>query len=291
MARMSLPDLLPRGLLLLPLFLLACGRDEKLPEPPKAEVREAQVRVEATDDRVRFLLDSPKAYPVTVTLRVKASNLQGSQRLPYVRSVQAAKDEFLFELQRSDAARPYDYSYKLRWQCGDKRAVHDSTQVYRLPYADGDAHELIQGPGGSYSHQDASYHAYDFEMPEGTEVLAARAGVVCATKADSNIGGPDHRYDSDANYVAVVHGDGTVGWYLHLRKEGASVYPGDVVAAGQRLGYSGNTGYSARPHLHFQVHRPLNGDTYRSLQIRIATDRGVFEAMETGERYRAVALP
>ena len=274
--------------LLLPLLLSACGREEKAAVTTAAEIRVAAVRAEASDNGVRFLLDSPAAYPVTVTVKVESSNLKSEQRLPYNQSMRNARNLPLFEMRRADAARPFDYRYEARWGCGDKRAVHDNLHVYRLPFQVGSSFVRIQGPGGEYSHQGAGYYSYDFGMPEGTPVLAARAGVVCSTKSDSNVGGPDRRYQDDANYVQVVHDDGTVGWYLHLQQHRVNVQPGEQVAAGQLLGFSGNTGFSAQPHLHFQVHRPLTADTYRALQLRIATSLGVKDRMEQGELYGAV---
>jgi murein DD-endopeptidase MepM/ murein hydrolase activator NlpD len=41
--------------------------------------------------------------------------------------------------------------------------------------------------------------------------------------------------------------------YAHLELEKAQVYPGLAVVAGQKIGYSGNTGFSTGPHLHFAV--------------------------------------
>ena len=41
--------------------------------------------------------------------------------------------------------------------------------------------------------------------------------------------------------------------YAHLALETAQVYPGLKVYAGQLIGYSGNTGFSSGPHLHFAV--------------------------------------
>ena len=273
--------------LLLPLLLSACGREEKA-AVTATEIRVPALRDQASDSGVRFLLDSPAAYPVTVTVKVEAGNMKSDQRLPFTQSVQDARGLPLFEMRRADASRPSEYRYAMRWGCGDKRAVHDNSHVYRLPYPVGSSFVLIQGPGGSFSHQGPSFYSYDFGMPEGTPVLAARAGVVCNTKSDSNIGGPDRRYENDANYVQVVHDDGTVGWYLHLQQHRVNVSPGEQVAAGQLLGYSGNTGFSGQPHLHFQVHRPLTADTYRALQLRIVTSLGVKDSMEQGELYGAV---
>jgi murein DD-endopeptidase MepM/ murein hydrolase activator NlpD len=67
-------------------------------------------------------------------------------------------------------------------------------------------------------------------------------------------------YIDKANTVAIVHDDGTVAEYAHLSPGPDSVKPGQRVAAGELLGYSGNTGYSSGPHLHFIVSRPTVAD-------------------------------
>jgi murein DD-endopeptidase MepM/ murein hydrolase activator NlpD len=57
----------------------------------------------------------------------------------------------------------------------------------------------------------------------------------------------------------VLHEDGTMAVYAHLQPESVIVRPGQRVNTGQRLGASGNTGFSTGPHLHFalQVNRGM----------------------------------
>ena len=54
-------------------------------------------------------------------------------------------------------------------------------------------------------------------------------------------------------HVRVLHIDGTMAVYAHLQPESVMVHPGQRVRVGQRLGASGNTGFSTGPHLHFSV--------------------------------------
>ncbi len=50
----------------------------------------------------------------------------------------------------------------------------------------------------------------------------------------------------------VKHADGISTLYAHLSVQSVAV--GDAVTTGEILGYSGNTGYTTGPHLHFGVY-------------------------------------
>lgn len=78
----------------------------------------------------------------------------------------------------------------------------------------------------------------------GTPVAAAKAGTVSFAG-----GNPCCSY---GYYVVVDHGDGFQTLYAHFSSIAVSV--GQYVEQGQLLGYSGITGYSTGPHLHFEVH-------------------------------------
>eukprot|EP00966_Prymnesium_polylepis_P097034 2247817-Prymnesium_polylepis.1 len=111
----------------------------------------------------------------------------------------------------------------------------------------------IQGNHGTLSHHGELCFAYDFVMPVGTPVIAARGGVVVAA-CDSFRGcgnTPDDK--AKANYVSLRHADGLYSRYYHLRHRGAKVRVGEHVEQGQLIALSGNTGYSGGPHLHFDV--------------------------------------
>ncbi len=125
--------------------------------------------------------------------------------------------------------------------------------VYSLPVEESDF-ELGQGFHGGYSHGDeANRYAIDLIVEEGTPVLAARDGVVVAAMAGHAEGGADRALADQANYVRVLHEDGSMALYAHLREGGVSVRSGDQVHLGQVLGYAGSTGFSSGPHLHFAV--------------------------------------
>jgi len=80
---------------------------------------------------------------------------------------------------------------------------------------------------------------------EGDTVVAAAAGTVSRVQ---NLGNRSYGL-----WVEVNHGSGYVTRYAHLSSE--SVFVGQRVARGQRIGAVGNTGGSSGAHLHFEVRR------------------------------------
>lgn len=147
---------------------------------------------------------------------------------------------------------------------GDPNTVSDPKYQYQLPFPQGKSYRLIQGNDSRFTHNDpGSKYAYDFEMPVGSYVSAARGGVVGYVEEQYKTSGIDQSYLDQGNKIMVCHDDGTVGVYAHLKNEGALVEVGEHVFAGQVIALSGNTGFSTEPHLHFVV---IAGD--KSVPIR-----------------------
>jgi murein DD-endopeptidase MepM/ murein hydrolase activator NlpD len=159
----------------------------------------------------------------------------------------------LCELAPMNPTRPYNFRYNYKFVLGNVLLrQYDSTYNYDLPYRQGAGHQVYQGYNGSFSHQ--GQYALDFTMPEGTAILAAREGVVVKVEQNNSVGCPEETCKQFGNYIQVYHPDGTFAEYIHLRKGGATVRPGDTVRKGDIIGYSGNTGWSSGPHLHFDCY-------------------------------------
>lgn len=151
--------------------------------------------------------------------------------------------------------------------------AQDKKVSYRLPWEEGKSHICTQGNNGGLSHNGSERYAFDFDMAEGTKVCAAREGKVLAIKEDLEGGGLKPEYRGKANYVYIDHGDGTVGRYVHLKKDGALVQVGDHVHQGDVIGLSGATGYVTGPHLHFVVYK--GGESVPIKFDDVETDGGV----------------
>jgi murein DD-endopeptidase MepM/ murein hydrolase activator NlpD len=143
----------------------------------------------------------------------------------------------------------------------------DPAARYRLPFDPSVPRQLVQGVGGTFSHQGPAKYSFDFRMPEGTPVLAARGGTVTWVVDSYTRGGLLKSLMAKANVVTVLHDDGTFASYVHLSPQ-AAVKPGDRVEPGQLLGKSGNTGYTGAPHLHFSVWAADEQGKGRSVDIR-----------------------
>jgi hypothetical protein len=122
-----------------------------------------------------------------------------------------------------------------------------------VPLAGGIEADVSQGNDGSFSHSGDQRWAYDFDVPEGTPVVAAAGGVVVWVADASETWGATEAFRNFANYVLVDHGGGLYSAYVHLAKDSVLVVAGDVVDAGQLLGRTGMSGQMTGPHLHFHV--------------------------------------
>ena len=149
---------------------------------------------------------------------------------------------------------------------------YDSDYVYDLPYLKREKFLLSQGYNGWQTHQNQK--ALDFKMPEGTEVLAAREGYVIELKQDSNTGCPDRSCAKDGHFAKIIHSDGTIAEYYHIRMNGAKVKFGDKVEKGQIIALSGNTGWSYGPHLHFMCYLPRSKGKNISIKTLFRVDDG-----------------
>ena len=162
---------------------------------------------------------------------------------------------------------------------------HNDDYLYRLPYADAASFPVIQGFGSKLSHRGAEYFTVDFGMDVGTPVYAARDGVVALFEDSHDAGCWHEECGRLANFVVLLHDDGTTGEYYHLQRGSVVVALGQHVRRGQLLARSGNTGYSNVPHLHFGVYRTEPDGHTQSVPIRFLTDAGIVDAPRTGARY------
>lgn len=236
----------------------------------------ARLRLENTTDSIEAWADNLSAGPIEVELRAGPGGSVGAvpplparalvpayQRLLIARLPPETRSEYFMDVVPGDpGAEPRDveYLYPL-----DMVGLH-----------------VEQGFGGAFSHRDAeNRYAVDFAAPIGTRVLAARAGTVIQVESDfSRAGLNAEKFAGRANYVRILHDDGTMALYAHLTLDGVLVRVGQRVRKGQIIGLSGNTGFTSGPHLHFvvQVNRGLR---LQSVPFRMFGPQGILQFLET----------
>lgn len=164
------------------------------------------------------------------------------------------------------------WGYEYRVHYGHERHRHDDDYLYTLPYQPGLTYLVTQSADNISTHHSGNRYAIDWSMPIGEPVHAARGGTVVSQYELATSGGLAGT--ASANHIWIRHSDGTIGKYLHLDHDGVFVDEGEIVNAGQRIGVSGNTGYSTGPHLHFSV-STLDGDSlYETFNVRFDTSEG-----------------
>lgn len=256
-------------------------------DPPGGDSNLVSITTKKEGDHVRIIARTLQLADVTVTIEADLVNMRCHVPLPHTVVCPGLKDTEILSIWRGESGQTWHYSYKDHYFAGDPRVRHDASQVYALPYASGKHYVVIQGFNGKFSHFGDSQYSIDWGMPVGSEVRACRAGVVVATKDDSDVGGPDREFMRWANYVMIKHQDGTYGVYMHLMKDGVHVKGGQRVEAGTVLGYSGNTGFSSKPHLHFCVCRPVDGTHRETFPICFKTSNEVRATLAQGKTYTA----
>ncbi|MCB8941506.1 MAG: peptidoglycan DD-metalloendopeptidase family protein [Ardenticatenaceae bacterium] len=87
--------------------------------------------------------------------------------------------------------------------------------------------------------------AVDVSASEGSPVYASDTGTV--TYASFAAG----TYYDYGNLIVINHGNGFETFYAHLSSIG--VFPGQTVTQGDLIGFTGNTGRSSGPHIHFEI--------------------------------------
>lgn len=124
---------------------------------------------------------------------------------------------------------------------------------YVLPFPIGKEYALTQGNCGLYTHRSEFNlkYSYDFPIPIGGNIMAARSGEVINSDEKFSNDTNDH---SQTNWIAIKHDDETIAVYLHLNTNGVLVEIGDEVKQGDIIGISGSSGYTEYyPHLHFHI--------------------------------------
>lgn len=97
---------------------------------------------------------------------------------------------------------------------------------------------MRRGPFGSVSE---FHRGLDLRAYRGENVIAAADGVVIAAG----------RFGGYGNMVRIAHSSGYETLYAHL--DSVAVKKNQIITSGTVIGYTGNTGHSTGPHLHYEI--------------------------------------
>ena len=213
---------------------------------------EVQLAIRDEDGDYAVYITNLIASPVTVTLHVSHPEyVESDIDFSKIYRIGEGKTEPLGYISYSDSG-----VFELSFTCSIGTPTFDmkeySGNEFIIPFYG--TYRVTQAPGGKLSHSGpASRYAVDISMPIGTPVRASRRGRVVNMKMNSTTGGPSPAYRPFANFIRILHDDGTSSIYVHLKGGSAMVSKGQMVETGQVIAYSGNTGYTTGPHLHFAV--------------------------------------
>lgn len=177
----------------------------------------------------------------------------------------AAKDQIEKEMR--------DFEAKLTFILNPNSIPAEGSAVFSWPLK---SFVITQYFGGTeFAKRNASvyggraYHpGIDLGVPTGTQILAPLAGTVRATGNTDAVPG----CYSWGKWTLIDHANGLSTLYAHQSVQ--SVSAGQRVATGEIIGYSGNTGYSTGPHLHFTVYAKDGVSVRKFNEIKAVTSCG-----------------
>lgn len=166
-----------------------------------------------------------------------------------------------------------DFESKLQFILDPNTIPPKGTAVFNWPVENVIITQLFGGT--EFAKQNASvyggraYHpGVDFGVPRGTKIYAPLGGTVRATGNTDLVPG----CYSWGMWTLIDHANGLSTLYAHQSVQ--SVVAGQQVATGEVIGYSGNTGYSTGPHLHFTVYAKAGVSVRKFNEIKTVTSCG-----------------
>ena len=243
-----------------------------------------------TEDGIHCVAENRSDAPITFTLKVSSAHHKGRRDRIVTETIAPRQSLTALSIEPRGRGRRGRFCYNYRSTIGALNPQHDDDYLYRFPYETGKSYGVLQGYGSRFSHTGRERYSVDFRMPEGTPVMAARAGIVADYEESNSIGCWEDHCGEYANFVVIAHDDGTTGEYYHLHKNGVLVERGERVEAGQKIALSGNTGHTTMPHLHFGVYRAESWGRYQSIPVRFISADGIIDRPRRGGRYQAISL-
>lgn len=229
--------------------------------------------------------DNDEAMPISSKFTFKTTNLRNSLENNSIIVIPPHAKKFLIATLKpiqANAANKVEYSNTFNFG-NVLQESYDADYIYSLPFETGKTHLVFQGYNGKFSHQNE--FSLDLDLKLGENVLAAREGTVVDVVNTNTQSCPNISCAKYNNNILIMHSDGTFGVYAHLKYGGTVVKKGDVVEKGQLIGYSGNTGFSSGPHLHFAVFINRIDGSRTFIKTQFKTSKSEATLLEEGKNY------
>ncbi|MCE2571326.1 M23 family metallopeptidase [Motilimonas eburnea] len=226
---------------------------QQVAEPDISPVRVLH-KVSEGNQSAQIIAVNNYAMPVTLSLSfTQLDNAKLSKPLTELFHLDANSRQAILDVMPA-APGQWRFQYQYSFTPGSFNPNYDANYAYQVPFSLTQTTQVSQGFNGAFTHSEPhSRYAIDIPLPEGTPVLAARAGVVVEV-VENNTGAATADFaKTKANVVRLAHDDGSMTVYAHLKTFSSKVRVGQRVNKGQTLALSGNTGFSTGPHLHFAV--------------------------------------
>lgn len=196
---------------------------------------------------------------------LKETKSQESNYQKILKEKETAREQILKEMR--------EYESKLQFILDPTTIPPKGTPVFDWPVENVIITQLFGGT--EFAKQNASvyggraYHpGIDFGVPRGTKIFAPLSGTVRATGDTDLVPG----CYSWGKWTLIDHANGLSTLYAHQSVQ--SVVSGQQVKTGDVIGYSGNTGYSTGPHLHFTVYAKAGVSVRKFSEIKTVTSCG-----------------
>jgi murein DD-endopeptidase MepM/ murein hydrolase activator NlpD len=251
----------------------------------QANTNKVYIKNEKNGLQINTYIINKNLFDITLLYKAKTKNLVSSNTLPIQKVIKAKTKKLIttFYIKQKKFSLRSSYTYTI----GSKYSIHNDKYLYRLPYKLGTSKLVTQSFNGKFSHFGNSQYAVDFAMKIGTKIYASRDGIVIMTKNNGSKSG-SKKYIKEANFITIKHKDGTYAKYAHLKKGGVRVKVGQKVKRGQFIGFSGNTGYTKGPHLHFVVFKGKSYNSRQSIPIKFISASGIVYKPIRFKKYKAV---
>ncbi len=234
--------------------------DEKYSEEKERRNELVELKEQYTDQN--YVLDGNKTEKAKL---LSATKNQEAEYQKILKQKQDAQAQLLKELR--------DFESKLQFILDPNTVPPKGTPVFNWPVENVVITQLFGGT--EFAKQNASvyggraYHpGVDFGVPSGTKIFAPLSGTVRATGNTDAVPG----CYSWGKWTLIDHANGLSTLYAHQSLQ--SVTAGQQVKTGEVIGYSGNTGYSTGPHLHFTVYAKAGVSVRQFNEIKAVTSCG-----------------